>query len=243
MSRNLFPANLGTLHENEEALRGVALSLVAQDDRLTISILAVESAMDVADKLRQFPTVDDDLKTIQILGMRIFNAFGSSLKLTLSGYNQNATMILRDVLETVFLLDLFRGNPRIIAHWRLSDKAARLRGYGPVKVRMALDQRDGHTEKKRALAYDTFSELAGHPNASSHLMLRPTKDADAEIGPFIEETSLTAVLSEMGKLAVQAGEVLDEFFPEGWSDSLQERSNFARLKQAWLAKFYPVAGR
>lgn len=32
--------------------------------------------MDLADILRQFETADEDLKVIQLLGMRTFNAFG-----------------------------------------------------------------------------------------------------------------------------------------------------------------------
>jgi hypothetical protein len=32
-------------------------------------------------------------------------------------------------------------------------------------------------------------------------MMRPQKDGDAVIGPFMEATSLEAVISEMGRLA------------------------------------------
>ncbi|HEY8593981.1 MAG TPA: hypothetical protein VIL84_01955 [Devosiaceae bacterium] len=39
--------------------------------------------MDVPDILRQFDTVDEDLKVTQVLGMRTFNAFGANLKLAL----------------------------------------------------------------------------------------------------------------------------------------------------------------
>jgi hypothetical protein len=44
-------------------------------------------------------------------------------------------------------------------------------------------------------------------------MMRPQKGGDAVIGPFIEKPSLEAVLTEMGRLAMQAGQGLVAFFP------------------------------
>jgi hypothetical protein len=43
--------------------------------------------------------------------------------------------------------------------------------------------------------------------------MRPRKDGDAVIGPFMKATALEAVISEMGRLAVQVGEQLNRFFP------------------------------
>jgi len=40
-----------------------------------------------------------------------------------------------------------------------------------VKVREALDARDGFTSKKRFEIYELFSELAGHPNMKSSWMM------------------------------------------------------------------------
>jgi hypothetical protein len=37
--------------------------------------------------------------------------------LALSGYHQNSALILRDVMEMVFLLDLFAGDPSLIERW------------------------------------------------------------------------------------------------------------------------------
>jgi hypothetical protein len=41
--------------------------------------------------LRQFNSNDEDLKVAVILGMRTFNAFAASIKLTPSGYHQWAS--------------------------------------------------------------------------------------------------------------------------------------------------------
>ncbi len=81
--------------------------------------------MDPADVLRQCDTSDEDLKVAQVPGMRTFNALGASLKLPLSGYS---ALILRDVLETVSVLDLFAGDRNLIERWRLARFQVALSG-------------------------------------------------------------------------------------------------------------------
>jgi hypothetical protein len=216
MTRDIIPQKLASLHSAEEQLRQKASSMIADDDRLQLHLAVTEAAMDLADMLRQFNSSDENLKVAVVLGMRTFNAFAASIKLALSGYHQNSALILRDVLETVFLLDLFAGDPSLIECWRHADKKTRKKDFSPVKVREALDARDGFTSKKRFEMYELFSELAGHPNMKSALMMRPQKDGDAVIGPFMEATTLEAVISEIGRLAVLVGEQLDRFFPENW---------------------------
>jgi hypothetical protein len=108
-------------------------------------------------------------------------------------------------------------------------------------VRKALDSRDGFIGEKRAAKYVMFSELAGHPDMKSVLMMRPHRNGDAFIGPFVEVATLEAVISEMGHLAIEFGKKLDFFFPDGWDVSVFSRLAFAQCKQLWLATFYPPA--
>jgi hypothetical protein len=72
-------------------------------------------------------------------------------------------------------------------------------------------------------------------------MMRPQKDGDAVIGPFMEATALEAVISEMGRLAVQVGEQLNRFLPTNWDEGLPSRVAFAQLKQRWMDTFYSTA--
>ncbi|MEY9180357.1 hypothetical protein ABIG06_002279 [Bradyrhizobium sp. USDA 326] len=232
-----LPQNFQRLHEAEELLRAKSLEIIRDND-LQAHLAIVELAMDLADILRQFPTDDEDLKVIQILGMRTFNAFASSLKLALSGYMQNSTLVMRDVLETVFLLDLFRGEPSLIREWRFADKQQIRKKFSPVKVREALDKRYGHTAKKRAELYQLFSELAAHPTMKSALMLRPEIGGDAVIGPFVEKGALMVQLSEIGRLAVQVGEILGSFIPSWWGPASACRTSFIQAKANWLRRLY-----
>ncbi len=239
--QHIIPENLKNLHHGEEQLREKALGIIAGHQRIKLHLGIVEAAMDLADIFRQFDTSDEDLKVAQLLGMRTFNAFGASLKLALSGYHQNSALILRDVLETVFLLDLFASDRSQIEKWRHADKKARMENFRPLKVRMALDARDGFTSQRRAEIYEMFSELAGHPTMKSAWMMRPKKDGDAVIGPFIETSALEAVVSEMGRLAVQVGEQINAFLPADWMSGQHARLGFAHLKMQWRSTFYPTA--
>jgi len=241
IKKRIIPDNLLSLHAQEESLRAKALEFIEQDERLQLHLLMTERAMDLADFLRQVPTDDEDTKVIQMLGMRTFNAFGASLKLALSGYVQNGALIQRDVLETVFLLSLFSRDRSLIEAWRTLDKKERMKRFSPIRVREALDKGDGHTSKKRAEMYEMFSELAGHPNMKSIYMMRPQKDGDAVIGPYVEFTSLQAVIAEMGRLAVQAGEAIDQFFPTKRDATVASRFAFAMTKKKWVKTFYPNA--
>ena len=239
MSEQAIPDRLLSLHRGEECLRGDALERVAADARLALHLRVVENAMDLADFLRQVPTEDEDMKVIQFLGIRACNAFGASLKLALSGYTQNSVLIMRDILETVFLLTLFRPDRTLVERWRLADDKTRRRDFSPAPVRKALDEQDGFRRRRRAEHYRTLSELAGHPTMKSEFLLRPEKDGDAVIGPFMASGTLEAALSEMARLAVQVGEVLDHFLPETWADVLPARANYARGRLEWFAMFYP----
>jgi len=83
MTGDIIPQNLASLHSAEEQLRQKAHSMIAADDRLQWHLAVAEAAMDLADTLRQFNSSDEDLKVAVVLGMRTFNAFAASIKLTL----------------------------------------------------------------------------------------------------------------------------------------------------------------
>src|ERR1700730_2707970 len=134
-----IPENILRLHAGEESLRAKALALIEADARLALHLDITVHVMDLFDILRQFPTEDEDLKVIQVLGIRTFNAFASAIKLMLSGYSQKSALTLRDILECTFLVDLFRTERSAISRWRTADKQVRLKEFKPIKVREALD--------------------------------------------------------------------------------------------------------
>jgi hypothetical protein len=64
-----------------------------------------------------------------------------------------------------------------------------------VKIRLALDERDGDTTKKREAEYNKLSELASHATFRGFRLT--TRGGFGELGPFVEKTNLLAWLEEM----------------------------------------------
>jgi hypothetical protein len=237
MPHQLMPQNLIALHFEEEKLRKKTIDLLNNNKALQMHLSMIETSMDVTDIFRQYETDDEDLKVIQFLGMRVFNAFSASIKLCFSGYYQTSLLILRDVLETVFLIDLFRGDRKLIETWRNADKTVRLKKFSPVKVRESLDKRDRCSDMKRKQKYDLFSELAAHPTMQSVQTMRPNENGDAVSGPFLEKRMVEAVVSEMGKLAAQIGVLFFAFIPNNFYQKAPTMLHFDKIIKSWMAEF------
>lgn len=187
MTKTIFPKNLDALYKQQQLLREKAIGIIQSKPKLSLHFHSIERAMSLAKIVVDYPEEDEDFKVVKMLSIRMFNAFGTSLTLLFSGYHQSSGMVMRDILETVFLMDLFKTDHTMIERWRFADKKTLRENFSPVAVRKALDERDGFHTKKRAEAYTMFSELAAHPNMHSQHMLRPEKGGDIVTGPFMEE--------------------------------------------------------
>lgn len=226
-----MPENLTARNGLEERLKDEALNIIAGNERLKLHVAAIERTMTLAILFINYKTTDEDIRAVQMLGIRTHNAFGASLKLALSGYCQNSALIMREILETAFLLDLFQSDRSAIERWRNSKKAEEFR---PVNIRKSLDKRDADTSMARAEHYEMLSGLAGHANIGSQILLKPHKDGNIFIGPFIEGL-LQPTLDEMGHLAVMVGNSLDAFIPEKFGTN--DRAKFHEIKNVWWSKF------
>lgn len=237
MTNTKFPNNLLRLHEKEQSLREEALSIIQGNSRLALHLDVIERAMTVAKVVVEYPTEDEDFKVIKMLSIRMFNAFGASLNLLFSGYHQKSAMVMRDILENLFLMDLFRTDHTAIKRWQFANDKQRKEEFSPVAVRKALDKRDGFNGKKRAEAYKILSELAAHPTMGTQYMLRLEKDGDILTGPFMGPTILREGLDELGRLATQAGGILHGFLPLEY-DPESVRTSFLSVQKRWMETFY-----
>ncbi len=167
---------------------------------------------------------------MQLLGIRLFNAAASGVKLALSGYYQTAFHQARDIMETGFLLDYFRTSPEQREVWKRSDRKMRHELFDPVKIGIALDERDGDPRKRRAEEYNKLSELASHATFRGFSLA--TRGGFGELGPFVERANLMAWLEEMvlrlGPSAVmyanqfpEADRKLIQFFQEFGTELIQ----------------------
>lgn len=235
---NKFFDKFDSLHTSEELLRQKAQAIVSKSTDYQLHLSVAAAAMDVTDLLRHFGNDDQDFRAVQMLGMRVFNAFASSIKLSFSGYHQNAILILRDVMETVFLMDLFQSDRTKIQIWRYADKKTWDNEFSPLQVRKKLDNRDGHQTSKRKQRYKLFSDLAAHPSMKSAWMLCPEKNGDAKIGPFVEHAPLGAVLFEMGRLAAEAIHHFGKFLPTERLEIMLVHIKQLEIAEEWMQRFY-----
>lgn len=227
---------LGLLAREHE-LRQKALAVVAKDNDLILHLAVAEAAMDLTDWLRKCPDDTDDGRVVTKLFMRVFNSMASSMSLMLTGYYQSSAMIMRDILETVFLLDYFSRDRTLITLWRTCDPKTRDREFKPFSVRVALDNHDGFTERKREAMYKMFCDLASHPSPNGLAMLHPT-GMDAVSGPFLDPETLKATVSELGRLAIQVGTTVPAFLPNDWQPAFAARNQMTKLGKDWFVRFY-----
>jgi hypothetical protein len=189
-------SDISVTHEHEEKLRTESMVLIRADRELSRRLAVIQKAMTVIFGY----TVDhtsrsENEATVQLLGIRLFNAAASGVKLALSGYYQTALQQARDIMESGFLLDYLRTSPEQIVAWKAADRATRRKFFDPVKIREALDERDGDTQMRRAEQYRKLSELASHVTWRGFAMT--TRRGMGELGPFVEPINLKAWLHEM----------------------------------------------
>lgn len=237
MPNNIFPDNLNTLHNEEQSHRNEAMKIIHNTPKLLPHLNVIERTMSLARVIVDHPMDDQDFRVIKVLSIRVFNAFGASLNLMLCGYHQKSAMVMRDVMETSFLMDLFSSDYSAIERWRFADDKKRKKEFSPAAVRKALDKRDGFKERKREDTYKMLSELASHPTMGTQYMLKSELDGDIMTGPFMGKTILRHSLEELGRLAVQAGEILDAFLPNGYEPE-DVRASSLHAGETWVETFY-----
>jgi len=231
--------NLVTLHAEEEKLRGQHLALTAGNEELRDHIHMIREAMNMLWAFtHDYTRKNDDELTMQFLGIRLFNAAASSIKLAHSGYYQNAFSALRDFLETFFLVDFLVSNPNKVSEWRAAEAKALRNEFGPAAVRDALDARDGFKEKKRKQLYDLISHHATHATPSGFKMT--VKDTLGEIGPFYRPESFVAWAQEAVKMICNSGVVYGAFFKDVDLPLLKTKEHYIGELDKWKTKYFGV---
>ena len=114
--------------------------------------------------------------------------------------------MVRDLMETTFLLDLFQRDKTALKEWHSLPAKERKRRFSPFEVRKRLDEMDGYKEAKRATAYKMLSTYAAHASPEGFRIISPNNMT--QVGPFPDADRLTAGLQELSKnLANSAVEI------------------------------------
>ncbi len=227
--------NINLLHEGEQEVRRLSLDAIEQNSDIHMHVQMIERVMDMLQFVRiEYDDTANELVTVKLLGARLFNDMAASLQLCLSGYYQAAATHIRDILETSFLLDYFStDHPALIERWKTSSDKERANEFKPVKVRMALDDRDGFTEQKRAAHYQLLCNAAAHPTFQGFGLLRPTPESDAHMGSFFVPGLLEATVQELVKVAVLASGCFRQFFKPSTITQFRATISHLETTAAW----------
>jgi hypothetical protein len=229
--------NLHSLHRHEEDLRAKSLGVIEKDAALNDHWTMVSEALNVIyafahDHAHQ----NDNELTLQLLGIRLFNAASASVKLAMSGYYQKAFDQVRDILETSFLVDYLTTYPDKIVEWKAADKKTRVSKFGPGFIRNALDKRDGYTSGARKKIYDLISEHASHASYPGFRLVMNAENL-GEIGPFFDEVKLKSWLEELVKRLSHAAVILVSNH-EGRDDALLiAKAHYLEAVNTWREKY------
>ncbi|MDO9372499.1 MAG: hypothetical protein Q7U07_07930 [Gammaproteobacteria bacterium] len=230
------PENLSSLHIHEEEIRATSLKLIDNNPDLREHLSMIHGAMAIIYTMaHDHASATDDELTVQYLGLRLFNSAASSIKLGLSGYYQSAFALVRDVFETVALLDYMRSNPNKIAVWKSSDTKQRMANFGPGAIRKALNERDHFSGNKRKETYDRLSEYAAHATAPGFQLL--ASDGLGQIGPFLSEKYLKAWIEETVKFLVHGAVIFMAHFSKVEPPLLLEKAGFLDHATQWQKKY------
>src|SRR5258708_22074635 len=125
MNRGIV-ADIEETHRHEEKLREESIAIIKADLELSRRLEMIQKAMTLIFSYTiDYTSKIEDETTMQLLGVRLFNAAASGLLLALSGYYQTAFHQARDVLEVGFLMDYFRTSPEQRAVWKKADRKVR----------------------------------------------------------------------------------------------------------------------
>ena len=230
--------NLEVLHNHEEELRNQSLSFIHSAARLSdhYTMFAISMDMTHVYTTKHINQTEDEL-TIQKLGLRLFNNGATAIKLALTGYYQAALNVVRDNIELVFILDYFLTNPNQVSVWSKSSAKERKANFSPVKIRDALDKRDGFKEKKRHEIYSIFSEYATHASFAGFRLLVPQETNLHTIGPFFDKKLLDTAISELVTHQFYGAVVFIEQFQNTSKELTTGKADFRLYANHWYEKY------
>lgn len=197
-------AHFGLRQVERQLSRNALAYIETQQDLLLHLDLCTGLMAKISQLVDALDDSDADLSVIRSLTIRAGNHFTTGVALMLRGQVQAGVVMLRDVVETAFLVDFFGYEPHRIAEWR-DQRDIRLKKYRPSDVRKLLDEKLGLKSSRRHTIYDAFCKFAAHPDPMGFPLQKPKSEATAKLGPFLDADLLRAGLEEAALVAVVAG--------------------------------------
>ncbi|TSD84666.1 hypothetical protein FFK22_031445 [Mycobacterium sp. KBS0706] len=234
-----IPENLSLLHLGEEELRVKSVALIEASEDMSLHVSMIETCMDMLQYVRtNTPDMSEDQVIVALIGASVFNSMASALKLLLGGYYQSSGLQIRYIMESGWLLDYLRTDPKLVQEWKMTPEDKRQSMFRPGKIRDKLDRRDGFTGRKREAHYKRLCVLCGHPTFAGFAMLRPEPNADAHMGPLLVPDLLEGCIQELVMVSITAWQAFMMFFPPKTLSDRKARVAYLEKQNDWFVRVY-----
>jgi hypothetical protein len=234
-----LPYNYESTYKHEEEIREKSVLVIKSNQALQEHLDFIYESLNAIYTLSiVYECRNDDEQTIQFLGIRIFNSVIASIKLFFSGYYQVAFMVIRDILETGFLLDFFTIDKAEILHWKKCSSSERRKVFNPAAIRKALDNRSGSNGGKRKEMYQMYCEYATHPTYQGTKLI--SLDGLVQIGPFMDEDTLGAIIHELAIQLVYAVLEFAKHFEALPGDVLMTIVEYTKKGITWIENYFKI---
>ena len=145
----------------------------------------------------------------QRLTARIVSCSLASLRLALSGYYDESLTLTRSVGEIANLLFLFAAKPELVKSWQSGDDKYRKKNFGPVKVRIALEEL-GFSPPVDESRYSLLCEVGVHvaPSVSPQTFNGHSRST---LGAVFKDGELMVTINELSIVVAEAAGCVSSF--------------------------------
>lgn len=221
-------------------------AIVAENDRhisssgsLRDHVGMINAALHFLDDFGRLRRHTDDVeKNVLILGMRLFNSAAGALRLARGGYYQQAFMLVRDLVETGLLLELFVADRQAVQDWTSADQNTRESRFKPVKVREWLEKLDGAAPRDRRAFYKLLSGYAVHVTPDGFILM--AQNGMVMRGPFPDAGRITAAVEDIVKSLSAGAALLATWFEGKGGEGDASLQAFWPAWSAWKERYLPA---
>lgn len=235
--KRTVPENLISLWKAEDELLGWSEEVLQSEEYLLDHLDLIETYIGCVDMMRKQPLKSERHTAIAGLFFRSYDSMSHCVRGALSGNYSGSAMYARDLIETQFLISYLMQEEGRPEKWLGSEPETARRDYSPVKVRKALDERDGFKEQKRHKHYAMLSALGSHPTPAS-LELKRDGTRAINSGPFKHSQMLKECIQEAAKAAILLGGVLLVYCNEEVPNGGAIGSRLALVLQRTKSKYF-----
>lgn len=235
--KHTVPEKLLSLWKAEDELLGWSEEVLQSEEYLLDHLDLIESYLDCVDMMRKQPLKSERHTAIAGLFLRSFDSMSHCVRGALSGNYSGSAMYARDLIETQFLVSYLMQEEGRPEKWLGSDPDTARRDYSPVKVRKALDERDGFKKQKRQKHYAMLSALGSHPTPAS-LELKRDGTRAINAGPFKHSLMLKECIQEAAKATILLSGVLLDYCNEEVPNGRAIGSRLALVLQRTRMKYF-----